>query len=152
MNPVLPGPSVVLVALGAAYGAALYWPSGGSDDAKAATASSAVLLQSQKTRVLNVPIVIDGALRGFVSVQFVFTEDANVLKTLQVPPDVYLLDEAFQALYSDTALDPQHVEKYDLQKLTARLVKSTNDRLGAPLIKDVLIENFAYIDKDTAKG
>ena len=151
MKLVLAGLWVVLVALGAAYGTALYWPSG-SSDAKAAAANPSVVLQTQKTRVLNVPMVIDGALRGFVSVQFVFTEDATVLKTLQVPPDVYLLDEAFQAIYSDTALDPHHVEKYDLQKLTARLVKSTNERLGAPLIKDVLIENFAYIDKDTAKG
>ena len=31
-------------------------------------------------------------------------------------------------------------------------MKSTNDRLGVPLIKDVLIENFSYIDKDANKG
>ena len=117
-----------------------------------AAAATPVALQSQKTRVINVPVVIDGALRGFVAAQFVFTEDANLLKTLQVPPDVYLLDEAFRAIYSDGSLDPRHVEKYDLQKLTARLVKNTNDRLGAPVIKDVLIENFSYIDKDVAKG
>jgi hypothetical protein len=140
---------VAAVALGTAYGVALYLP--GGSDAKAAAAPPPAL-QSQKTRVINVPVVVDGALRGFVAAQFVFTEDANVLKTLQVPPDVYLLDEAFRAIYSDTALDPRHVEKYDLQKLTARLVKSTNDRLGAPLIRDVLIENFSYIDKDVAKG
>lgn len=151
MKLILAGLWVTLVALGAAYGAALYWPSGDTD-AKASTAAPAVVLQSQKTRVLNVPVVIEGAVRGFVSVQFVFTEDTNVLKTLQVPPDAFLLDEAFRAIYSDTALDPRHVEKYDLQKLTAQLVKSTNDRLGAQLIKDVLIDNFSYIDKDEAKG
>ncbi len=149
MKLVLAGLWVALVALGTAYGVALYLP--GGSDTKAAAAVP-VLLQSQKTRVINVPMVIDGALHGFVAAQFAFTEDTNVLKTLQVPPDVYLLDEAFRAIYSDPALDPRHLEKYDLQKLTARLVKGTNDRLGAPLIKDVLIENFAYIDKDVAKG
>ena len=151
MKLVFAGLWVALVALGTAYGVALYWP-GHSADPEVTAAAPAVVLQTQKTRVLNVPMVIDGALRGFVSVQFVFTQDSNVLKTLQVPPDVYLLDEAFKAIYSDTALDPQHVEKYDLQKLTTQLVKTTNDRLGAVLIKDVLIENFAYIDKDAAKG
>ena len=150
MKVLVTGLWVVLVALGTAYGVALYLP-GGSDAAKAATAAP-VVLQTQKTRVINVPVVVQGALCGFVVAQFVFTEDGNLLKTLQVPPDVYLLDEAFRAIYSDTSLDPQHVEKYDLQKLTARLVKSTNDRLGAPLIKDVLIENFSYIDKDAGKG
>jgi len=108
-----------------------------------------VVLQSQKTRVINVPVVADGLVRGFVAVQFVFTMDANALKALPVPADVYLLDEAFRDIYSDTSLDPHHVDRYDLQKLTSRIVQNTNERLGAPLIKDVLIENFNYIDKDT---
>ena len=42
-------------------------------------------------------------------------------------------------------------EKYDLKKLTSHLVESTNAHLGVPMIKDVLIENFEYIDKDTGK-
>ena len=149
MKLLVSGLWVAAVALGTAYAVALYLP--GGSGAEAAAAPPAVL-QTQKTRVINVPMVADGALRGFVAAQFVFTEDTTLLKTLQVPPDVYLLDEAFRAIYSDAGLDPRHVERYDLQKLTARLVKSTNDRLGAPLIKDVLIENFSYIDKDAAKG
>lgn len=149
MKLLVSGLWVAAVALGTAYGVALYLP--GGSGAKAAAAVP-VVLQSQKTRVINVPILVDGALRGFVAAQFVLTEDANVLKTLPVPPDAYLLDEAFRAIYSDAALDTRHVERYDLQKLTARLVKGTNDRLGAPVLKDVLIENFSYIDKDAAKG
>jgi hypothetical protein len=136
---------VTLVALGAAYGASRYASEPGAQTASA----SAVVLQSQKTRVINVPVVADGLVRGFVAVQFVFTMDANALKALPVPADVYLLDEAFRDIYSDTSLDPHHVDRYDLQKLTSRIVQNTNERLGAPLIKDVLIENFNYIDKDT---
>lgn len=147
MKLLLSGVWVTAVALGSAYGMAAYAPGGGD----AAKAAPAIALQSQKTRVINVPVVAGGQVRGFVSVQFVFTLDANLLKGLQVPPEVYLLDEAFQALYADPTLDPAHAEKYDLQKLTARLVKGTNDRLGTPLVKDVLIENFAYIDKDVDK-
>ena len=149
MKLILTGLWVVMVALGAAYGVALYMPSA-SDSARAAAAAP-VALVTQKTRVINVPVVTGGALHGFVSAQFVFTQDGNLAKTVQVQPDVYLLDEAFRALYSDTAFDPDHVERYDLKKLTAGLVKATNDRLGVPLIKDVLIENFSYIDKDANK-
>lgn len=148
MKLLLTGLWVVVVALGAAYGVALYMPTG-SDAAKAAAAP--VALVTQKTRVINVPVITGGALHGFVSAQFVFTQDGNIAKTLQVQPDVFLLDEAFRALYSDTAFDPDHVERYDLKKLTATLVKATNDRLGVPLLKDVLIENFSYIDKDANK-
>ncbi len=149
MKLLLIGLWVVLVALGAAYGVALYLPSG-SDSATANP--QPMVIQTQKTRVINVPVVIEGQLRGYVAAQFVFMQDANLGKTLPVAPDVYLLDEAFRALYADGTLDPHHVEKYDLKKLTAHLVKATNDRLGVPLIKDVLIDNFSYIDKDMDKG
>ena len=147
MKQLLTGAWVTAVALGSAYGMARLTPSA-SD---AAEAAPAIVLQSQKTRVINVPLVSGGQLRGYISAQFVVTLDANLLKGLQVPPEVYLLDEAFRALYADATLDPSHVETYDLQKLTGRLVKATNDRLGTPLVKDVLIENFAYIDKDVNK-
>ena len=147
MKLLISGVWVTAVALGSAYGMAHFMPPGGD----AAKAAPAAVLQSQKTRVINVPVITGGALRGFVSVQFVFTLDANLQKNLQVPPEIYLLDEAFRALYTDATLDPAHVEKYDLQKLIARLVKGTNDRLGVPLVKDVLIENFVYIDKDVDK-
>ena len=147
MKVLLVGLWVTLVALGTAYGVAVYMPAS-TGPAKAAPV---VVLQSQKTRVINVPVVADGQVRGFMAVQFVFTIDAGLAKTLQVPPEVYLLDEAFRAIYADSTLYMNHEEKYDLQKLTSHLVESTNAHLGVPMIKEVLIENFDYIDKDTGK-
>ena len=147
MKLLLVGLWVTLVALGSAYGVAVYMPAASGP----AKASPVVVLQSQKTRVINVPVVADGTVHGFVAVQFAFTMDAAVAKTMQVPPDVYLLDEAFRTLYAEVGLDASHIEKYDLKQLTSHLVQSTNDHLGAPLIKDVLIENFTYIDKDPDK-
>lgn len=138
---------VVLVALGCAYGAAIYLPGGGA--AKATPAP--IPLQVQKTRVINVPIIVAGAVQGFISMQFAFTIDGTTLKSLQVPPEIYLLDEAFRTIYTDDRLDVHHVEKYDLGKLTSHLVDSTNAHLGAPLIKEVLIESFSYINKDANK-
>ena len=136
---------VVLVALGCTYAAAVYLPPPGSH------APAPVQLQVQKTRVINVPIIVDGGVQGFMSMQFAYTIDANTLKSLQVPPEVYLLDEAFRAVYTDNTLDIRHVEKYDLGQLTHQLVETTNAHLGAPLIKDVLIENFSYVGKDINK-
>lgn len=149
MKLLLTGLWVVAVALGAAYAMAVLMPSA-PGAAKAAPAPA--VLQTQKTRVINVPILADGGLRGFVAAQFVFTADGNLLKTVGVAPDAYLIDEAFRTLYADAALDPRHIERYDLRKLTGHLVASTNQRLGVPLIKDVLIENFSYVDKDKDAG
>ena len=137
---------VVLVALGCTYAAAIYLPQSNGQP------SAAVQLQVQKTRVINVPIIVDGAVQGFISMQFAYTIDGATLKSLQVPPEIYLLDEAFRAVYTDRSLDTRHVEKYDLAQLTQRLVETTNAHLGAPLIKEVLIENFSYVSKDVNKN
>lgn len=134
---------VALVALGAAYAAALMAPVPG-----AAKASAAVVLQAQKTRVISVPMIADGSVQGFVSMQFAYTVDAEVLKTLKVPPEIYLLDEAFRAVYTDDTLDFRHLEKYDIKKLTGHLIEATNTHLGVPLVKEILIDNFTYVDKD----
>jgi hypothetical protein len=104
-------------------------------------------LQLQKTRVINVPMIADGAVQGFIVAQFGFTIDPAELKQLSVPPEVFLLDEAFRAIYSDSKLDFKHLEKYDVNKLTGHLVQATNDRLGAKLIKDVLIQDFTFVPK-----
>lgn len=137
---------VTLVALVATYAAAVYLP-GLSSKATAAVPT----LQYQKARVLNVPMISGGAVQGFVAMQLGYTADASALKALPVPPEVYLLDEAFRSVYADPALDFNNLGKYDLAKLTRHLVATTNDRLGGPIIKDVMIEQFSYIPKDTLK-
>lgn len=139
---------VTVVALATAYAAAVIVPG----RAEASKVAAAVSLQYTKTRVLNVPMISGGVVQGFMAVQLGYTVDEAVLKAVHVPPEVYLLDEAFRALYADKALDFRDLAKYDLTKLTGHLVSATNDHLGAPVIRDVLIEQFSYISKETAKG
>ena len=146
MKTFLVGLWVALVALGSTYAAAVVLPGRVHPTAPSGTA----VLQHEKTRVLNVPLVADGTVQGFMAMQFVFTIDAAALKSLQVPPEVYLLDEAFRTVYADKTLDFRHLEKYDLAKFTSHLVESTNAHLGTPLVKDVLIEDFSYIPKPAA--
>jgi hypothetical protein len=109
--------------------------------------ASAVSLQLQKTRVLNVPIIAGGVVQGFIVAQFSFTIDPNALKQLSVPPEVFLLDEAFRTIYTDDKLDFKHLEKYDVNKLTSHLAEETNKRLGTNLIKEVLIQDLTFISK-----
>ena len=144
MKLLILGVWVTIVALGTAYGAALYLP---ALTAPKSTVSEA--LQFQKTRVLNVPMIANGVVQGFMAIQFAFTMDGATLKALHVPPEAYLLDEAFRTVYTDSSLDFHNLAKYDLAKLTAHLVTTTNAHLGAPLVKDVLIEQFSYISKET---
>ncbi len=134
---------VVLVALGAAYGMAISMPQPG-----AAKNEAAVVLQAEKTRIISVPMIADGSPQGFVTMQFSYTENAELLKSVKVPAEIYLVDDAFRTIYSDPDLDFRHLEKFDVNKFLAHLVQATNAHLGVPLIKEILIDNFAFIPKD----
>lgn len=96
---------------------------------------------------VNVPILSDGVLQGYVVVKMVFTADGDTLRRLPVPPHPFLIDEAFRVLYSDETLDFRGLERYDLETFTDRLKTNTNARLGQNVVHDVLVEEFNYFDK-----
>ena len=136
---------VLLVALGSSYAVAFLDSTrkpAGTDQAAASA------LQFDKTRVINVPMIANGAVQGFVVVQFGYTVDAAMLKKSPISPEVFILDEAFRTLYSDDHLDFNHLEKYDINKFTKHLTQAANERLGTNLVKAVLIQDFTYFSKE----
>jgi hypothetical protein len=115
-----------------------------------ATAEKPSNLEEHKTRVINVPMIADGAVRGFIVAQFVYTVDPKKAKALTVTPDSFLLDEAFRKIYTDDHLDFTHLSKYDVNGLTTYLVAATNKRLGMDIVHDVLVQDFSFISKEQA--
>lgn len=135
---------VLIVALGATYASAYF------DNLRKAAGTDAVVasvVQAEKTRVINVPMIAGGAVQGFIVAQFGYTVDAAMMKKISVSPEVFILDEAFRTLYSDDHLDFTHIEKYDINKLTAHLIQTTNERLGSNVVKAILIQDFTYFSK-----
>lgn len=144
MKAFLVGIWTLSVALGATYAVAYVDGQGkGTHDAGAKPD-----LQVEKTRVMNVPMIAGGAIRGFIVAQFNYTVDGAKVKTLPVSPEVFLLDEAFRTIYTDDHLDFLHLDKYDINGLTKHLVVATNKRLGADIVHDVLIQDFTFISKE----
>jgi hypothetical protein len=146
---ILVGLWVCGVTLGSSYAATL-WKASHGPKATAQEESSGGT-EYKKTKMVNVPMLADGAVQGYVMAQFVFTVDAGLLKNVTVQPEVFLQDEAFRALYSDENLDFRHLERYDMNKLTKSLAQKVNERLEAKLIKDVLIQEFNYVSRDDMK-
>ena len=102
-------------------------------------------LEHKRTRTISVPMIADGTVQGYITAQFVYTMDAETAKKLAVPADVFLLDEAFRAIYGDEKLDFRHLDKIDLTKMTKLLLERVNARLNADMIKDVLVHEFNYV-------
>lgn len=138
---------ICLVTVGAGY-AASAWK---LKAAAVTTAPHAEKLQYHKTRVLNVPMIANGAVQGYVVVQLGYTETAKAA-AFPVPPDAFLLDEAFRLIYSDPTLDFRHLEKYNIAKFTHELVQKVNHRLNEDAIKEILVEEINFVSsKDISR-
>jgi hypothetical protein len=102
-------------------------------------------LNYTKTDPINIPILAEGKVAGYVVAQFVYTADAEVQNKLSVPPDPFILDEAFRAVFSDADIDFKHLDRFDIKGLTGKIRDDVNTRFGGPLIQDMLVEQFAFV-------
>jgi hypothetical protein len=127
---------------------ALHWQAAKASPQKAEAVEHAY--EYRKSKVINVPIIADGALLGYVLVQFLYGLDTKAGEKVVISPDAVIMDEAFRALYGDPRLDFRHLEKYDIDGLTKKLTASLNARLGDGMVKDVLIQDFSYMPKNEA--
>ncbi len=130
-----------VVALAASWGVASWR----SHPAPASAHAEAKDLELKKARPLNIPIVAEGAVQGYVVAQFSFTLDRTAAKQLPISPEAIVLDEAFRAIYSDDRLNFRHLEKYDVDRLTKDLVGRVQRRLNSDAVKDVIVHEFNFV-------
>ena len=151
---ILCGLWVCIVTLLSTYAAVSWQTAARAREAEPETQAHKLLgcLESVKTRMISVPIIVDGAIQGYVMAQFLFTADGKVMKRLSVKPDVFLLDEAFKAIYGGTSIDFRQFKKQDLAGLSKQIGENVNKRLGVRLIEDVLVQELNYITKDNVRG
>lgn len=142
---VLAGLWVCILTAGTSYAVA-YWKENGS----ALSTKEEYLegLQHLKTRVLSVPMVENGAVQGYIVARFAYTVEGKTLHQLAVPPEPYVVDEAFRRIYADERLDFRKLARYDLSILTAAIKQRVNERMQADVVQDVLIEDFNYVSRE----
>jgi hypothetical protein len=150
IKPILLGLWLCGVTLGSAYGV-IAWQKQ-QRTAAVAEATQASVLQQVQTKVINVPIISDGAVQGYVLAQFAFTIEANKLKELSTKPDLILVDEAFKLIYAGEAVDFRHLRRADVDALSKMLLTNVNKRLGQDLVHDVLVQQLNYLPRDQLRG
>jgi hypothetical protein len=101
--------------------------------------------ETRKTSEISIPKIRNGIVRGYVVVRLNYVVDAGVLATVKVSPDVFISDELFKYVYSDETINFEHLENYDVKKLTTSLIESINARLDAKVISDIGVQEFNFI-------
>jgi hypothetical protein len=138
------------VTLASCYAAvSLHSPSAAPEPA---SHGAAPVIETVKSRMISVPVIADGAIHGYVMAQFMFTVDGKVMKSLSIKPDIFLLDEAFKAIFTGENVDFRQFKKQDLPGLSKKIGEGVNKRLGVHLIEDVLVHELNYIPKDRVRA
>jgi hypothetical protein len=151
IRPILTGVWVCAVTMGAAYvGATWQKPAAAATDKHDAHASSD--LAPTRTRMISVPVVADGGIRGYVVAQFAFIASAKLMKDMPVKPDLFVVDEAFQLIFSGEMIDFRQFKKQDLPALGKKITENVNKRLGQQVVEDVLVQELNYVAKESVRG
>jgi hypothetical protein len=140
---------VCIASLGSSYAVASYY-SGGPEKEPAPTYFAG--LDYRKTEGITVPIIAKNAIQGYVLASFVYTIDGKVASSLAVPPDPFILDEAFRSVYTTSTFNFERPEQYDLPALTNSIRDAVNARYGQKVVEDVLIEQFDFLPKGDIGG
>jgi hypothetical protein len=141
-----------LVAAGAAIAAEI-----GTDQllalrASRATAAIEKATEARKTHEINVPRIKDGAVKGYVVMLLSYAVDLAALKTAAMAPDSILVDEAFRYVYNDSAIDFDHLDRYDLGKMSLAVARAVNVRVKSDVVVDVGVQEFTYAPINETRG
>lgn len=102
------------------------------------------VLDDGKTEVFSVPVIIDGAVQGYVVTQLAYTLDKTVLSSADVPVAYYINDEIFRQFYGHFS-DVKDVQKVKFDDVKKSIIDGVNGRFPQPLLRDLLVEQFNYI-------
>lgn len=152
IKPILLGIWLCGITLGSAYGVLHWQKQQRAAEAAAVVAAKSPVLEQMQTKVINVPIIADGAVSGYVLAQFSFTVEADKVKELSTKPDLILVDEAFKLIYAGEAVDFRHLRRADVDALSKIIRTNVNKRLGQELVHDVLVQQLNYLPRDQLRG
>ena len=113
-------------------------------DRHPAAAASKRATETRKTHELNVPRIKDGAVKGYAVLELSYTVDLDALRKAEVAPDSILVDEAFRYVYGDDTIDFDHLDRFDLAKMSKSLIRAVNARVREDVLLDVGVLEFTY--------
>jgi len=117
----------------------------------AAPVADAAASETRKTKEINVPIIRDGGVKGFVVMQLSYVVDLVEAKKLPVQPDPFVIDEAFRYIFDDDKIDFTHLDKIELDKMLRALTFRVNTRTKSQVITDMGVLECNFLLNAEAK-
>ncbi len=136
----------VIVATAASTFASVYLKPGPEASGDAVPGDQGV--EELKAEMTSIPMIRGGDVVGYVILQLSFGVDRRVLSEVKLEPGPYLNDAAFRVIFASTDIDFRRLRGSDLDRLTEAVAAEANKRIGAHLVRHVLIQQLNFVRKE----
>ena len=136
---------VILVTAAATYGS-VYLASNSGE--RAGTEEADLGVEELKSEMTSIPVMRNGDVSGYVILQLSFAADRRLLEERKLDPLPFMKDAAFRVIFAATDVDFQRLKGGDLENLTGAIVKEANAKIGAELVRHVLLQQLNFVNKD----
>lgn len=99
----------------------------------------------RKLKEISVPTIRDGLIKGYIVIKLNYVVDAAKAASTGISPDAFVMDEAFTYLYADSKIDYNRLDRYDIAAFKASVQNKTNERLRAPVVTDIAVQEFTFM-------
>lgn len=135
---------VIFVTAGATF-ASVYFKSG-SDNGKPEDADAG--FEELTSEMTSIPVMRNGDITGYLILQLSFAADRAILEQKKLDPMPFMKDAAFRVIFTSTDVDFVHLKKQGLDQLTKQIADEANARVGAELVRHVLLQQFNFVRKE----
>jgi hypothetical protein len=149
MRTLLVGLWVCGVALGSSY---FFTQMQRNSLAQDASKEKAEIVEFIKADMMSVPVIKGGGVQGYLVAQLSFAVNKVEITRLSFEPTPYLVDIAYRTLYENSAVDFSQLRPQDLASLVKKITEAANAKLGAGIVKDVLLNEINYVARDEVRA
>lgn len=105
-----------------------------------------------KGEAITVPLIADGAIKGYFLSRISFIVDKEKVKDGHPPTTEVMTDELFTLLVGNQMVDIGNVSSFNVDAFREAIKTDLNKKLGEGIITTVLVEQLDYLSKDDIRS
>ena len=98
--------------------------------------------------VVTYPVIAQGRVEGYFLARTSFVADKTKLADITLPVPEMLTDEMYTELVGDKVIRVGDNRNFDLKAFKDRVKQALNQKLGAEVVLDVVVEQIDYVTKE----
>jgi hypothetical protein len=116
-------------------------------DPNAEEAAKKAVQELVRGETVTYPVIAQGRVEGYFLAKTSFIVDKTKLAEITLPVPELLTDEMYTELVGDKVIRVGENRNFDLQAFKDRVKQALNQKLGAEVVLDVVVEQIDYLTK-----